>query len=269
MSLPRFLSWRIERLTARILDSVIRRLYRRFPARYQDSFDVLITAQADAALTSARYYQEHMLSSPNLPSDLDLLEYSVRHAPETGLVLEFGVATGRTINHLASLCPDRTIYGFDVFSGLPETWRTGFSEGTFAREHPPTVRSNVRLVPGLFESTLPAFLEEHRDESAALVHIDCDLYSSTRTVLDTLAPRLRPGSIIVFDEFFNYPGWKHHEFKAWQEFVTRFCVSFDYLGLVSRHQQVAVKLTAIKNASGSAIPAPDERPGPASAVQPH
>ena len=26
-------------------------------------------------------------------------------------------------------------------------------------------------------------------------------------------------TIIVFDEFYNYPGWKHHEYKAFTEFL--------------------------------------------------
>ena len=249
MKLPHFLAWRIDRLTEFAVDSVAHVMSRRFPARYQDSFDVLITAQADAALTSAQYYQQHMLTAPNLASDLDLLEHAVRLAPLTGLVLEFGVATGRTINHLASLCPERELFGFDVFSGLPETWRTGFAEGTFARTQMPAVRAKVHLVSDLFEASLPAFLADHPDESVALLHVDCDLYSSTCTVLDALAARMRPGTVIVFDEFFNYPGWMHHEFKAWTEFVARHRVSFEHIGFVSRHQQVAVQITAIDAAA--------------------
>jgi hypothetical protein len=31
--------------------------------------------------------------------------------------------------------------------------------------------------------------------------------------------RLASGSVIVFDEYFNYPGWKVHEFKAFQDDV--------------------------------------------------
>jgi len=39
-------------------------------------------------------------------------------------------------------------------------------------------------------------------------------YSSTKTVFDTLADRIVPGTVIVFDEFFNYPGSKRGESKG-------------------------------------------------------
>jgi hypothetical protein len=49
----------------------------------------------------------------------------------------------------------------------------------------------------------------------------------------------------VFDEYFNYPGWQQHEFKAWQEFVAASGLSYEYLGLVRNNQQVAVRITSI------------------------
>ena len=62
--------------------------------------------------------------------------------------------------------------------------------------------------------------------------------------------RLQPGSIIVFDEYFNYANWERHEFKAWQEFVTKYGVNHEYLvsqvflgltiGLAWRFQPVAI-----------------------------
>ena len=37
------------------------------------------------------------------------------------------------------------------------------------------------------------------------------------------------GSIIVFNEYFNYPNWKQHEYKAFQEFVQQHDVQYEYL----------------------------------------
>jgi len=45
-----------------------------------------------------------------------------------------------------------------------------------------------------------------------------------------LADRIVPGTIILFDEYFNYPNWERHEFKAFQEFVTDRAASYPYLG---------------------------------------
>ena len=53
----------------------------------------------------------------------------------------------------------------------------------------------MRLYKGWFEQTLPAFLEGQRGRARAelriaFVHMDCDIYSSTKCVLDCLAPHL-------------------------------------------------------------------------------
>jgi len=127
----------------------------------------------------------------------------------------------------------------DVFTGLPETWRTGFPAGEFAQE-PPDV-PGAAVVAGLFEDTLPTFLAE-TDEAIAFMHVDCDLYSSTRTVLDLTSDRLVPDAVLVFDEFFNYPGWQQHEYRAWTEFVERTGRSFEYLAYTGNHEQVVVRL---------------------------
>ncbi|WP_066332503.1 class I SAM-dependent methyltransferase [Azohydromonas lata] len=206
-----------------------------------DSFDMLHFAKVDAALRSARYYQEHMLTAKNLPNDLEHLSFALQHVTIPGLYLEFGVATGRTINHIAKARPDDTIYGFDVFSGLPETWRTGYDAGTFARTAFPEVPSNCKLVPGLFDDTLPMFIQEMKRD-VAFIHVDCDLYRGTCTILETCRPYMKSGTVICFDEYFNYPGYEQHEIRAWKEFCDRYGVHYEYLGFVSSHQQVSVRI---------------------------
>lgn len=78
----------------------------------------------------------------------------------------------------------------------------------------------------------------------SFVHIDCDLYSSTKTVLQHLSPRLRPGSIIVFDEYFNYPGWQDNERKAFVEYLENSDLDGEYIGFASSGQSVCVRLKA-------------------------
>jgi Macrocin-O-methyltransferase (TylF) len=60
---------------------------------------------------------------------------------------------------------------------------------------------NVEVIVGLFADALPPFLAQH-EGNAALIHIDCDLYSSTNTVLELLAPRITAGTMIALDEHF-------------------------------------------------------------------
>ena len=147
-----------------------------------------------------------------------------------GLWLEFGVFSGTTVNIIARFT-DQTVYGFDSFIGLPENWRDGKEQGRYSCEGQlPAVSKNVELVPGWFEETLPKFLEQH-SQPVAFVHIDCDLYSSTRTILDAMKHRLVPGSVIVFDELFNYPGFEQHEIKAFYEFLSQNNIECEWIGI--------------------------------------
>ena len=167
----------------------------------EDSYDILTFANIHAAFESAKYYSEKMNKVTNFESDLALLSHAMNIRTVNGLILEFGVASGRTINHISSLTTE-IIYGFDIFSGLPETWRTGFEAGVFLREDLPKVNSNVKLVEGLFENTLDAFLELH-SEPISLLHVDCDLYSATKTIFDKLENLFVSGTVIIFDEYLN------------------------------------------------------------------
>jgi Macrocin-O-methyltransferase (TylF) len=137
-----------------------------------------------------------------------------------GCVVECGVYRGTSIRKLATL--GRATIGFDSFEGLPETWHRPddgrFVKGFFAVDSLPEVPDNVTLVPGWFEDTLPAWTPP---EQIALLHVDCDLYSSTRTVLESLETYFADGIVIVFDELVNYPGYEDHEAKALAEFLVR------------------------------------------------
>jgi predicted O-methyltransferase YrrM len=135
-----------------------------------------------------------------------------------GLILEFGVATGDTINKIAKAVENRTVYGFDSFEGLPEDWRPGYGTGSFKQNKIPEVLPNVQLVVGLFSDTLPKFVQEHT-EPVAFIHVDCDLYSSTKCIFDNLKDKMQDGTIIAFDEIRAYPGFEQHEYKAFNEFL--------------------------------------------------
>ena len=79
------------------------------------------------------------------------------------------------------------------------------------------------------------------------MHVDCDLYSSTATVLQQVGPRLVPGSVVCFDEYWNYPGWQDHEHRAWQEYVEASGIRFEYATYTSNDEQVAMRVTALRN----------------------
>ncbi len=179
-----------------------------------------------------------------------LAYYSLLKSKPNGLLLEFGVANGESINYLASILPNRIFYGFDCFSGLPEAWYT-LPRGHFKVETLPTIRENVKLVSGMFQDTLSNFLAEH-EEKVRFLHLDADLYSSTFYVLKMLIEkeRLQEGTVIQFDELFNYTNWwKDGEFKALQELTLIYKIKYEILGFsflgCYLGQQVAIKISKI------------------------
>jgi hypothetical protein len=221
------------------------RAQRQLLGLHTDVIDYDATAVRLASEDSARYMIQHMRAVPNFETDYDLHDWVVGEVDldlmHRGLVLEFGVATGRTLNHFARLLPGKTVYGFDGFQGLPEDWTSRMRRGFFARDSLPAVRSNCHLVVGWFDQTLPKWIK-HNHQPVALLHVDCDLYSSTVTILNNLRHQIVPGTVIVFDEYINYPGWQLDEFRAWQEYVKKHNVQYEYIGRVSKHQKVAVRV---------------------------
>ena len=161
------------------------------------------------------------------------------------LFLEFGVFEGWSINFCSSLIPEAKFYGFDSFKGLPATSGVWVKGEFDVKEKLSKVNKNVSLIKGYFNETLPKFLEEHK-EKAAFIHIDCDLYSSTKTIFENIYDRIVPNTVIQFDEYYNYPGWRNHEFKAFQEFCKKYSVEYEYIGISSTYQ-VAVVIKSIKN----------------------
>ena len=103
---------------------------------------------------------------------------------------------------------------------------------------------------GWFADVLPDFPAEHPGP-VALLHVDCDLYSSMMTVLQHVGPRLGVGSVVVFDEFYNYPGWEEHEHRAWREYATSAGLSFEYLGITMDEEQVSVRITDLARTRGA------------------
>jgi hypothetical protein len=213
---------------------------------YTDVIDTEFTAARLASEESARYVLEHMRAVPNFDTDYDLHKWvattQTKPLLAQGLVLEFGVATGRTLNQFARWFPGTTVYGFDGFQGLPEDWTSRMRRGFFARKSLPKVRENCHLVVGWFDDTLPGFVKKIGRKPIKLLHIDCDLYSSTVTILKNLHHNIVPGTVIVFDEYMNYPGWQLDEFRAWQEYVKKHNIKYEYIGRVSRHQKVAIRV---------------------------
>jgi len=175
-------------------------------------------------------------------------EACVAEASRDGLYLEFGVHRGRSIGHIAS-CTTNKVYGFDSFEGIPEKWERGeeslpqyafdlkshiphgmikgHDQSTQPHRDPSSTQStepwpkNVELIKGWFDKTLPLFIKraEVAPHKVSFLHIDCDLYSSTKTIFKFLGDKITDGTIIAFDEIYGYKGFHKDEAKAFAEFL--------------------------------------------------
>lgn len=176
---------------------------------------------------------------PHIHGDCNLTHFGhcFKYVDLDGLWLEFGVYKGGSIGTIATCNPNKTIYGFDSFEGLPEFWNKENPKGTFTLqgEVPPKIfrgsniihgevyqdwNPNISLIKGLFEDVLPKFVEEH-SENIAFIHVDSDLYSSAKTIFKFFKDRIIPGTVICFDDWCGYPDCvnRDHEIKAFAEFL--------------------------------------------------
>ena len=178
----------------------------------------------------------------------------LQHKSDT-LWLEFGVFSGNTVNYISNFTRDY-VYGFDSFEGLPEDWRDGINKGRFNMNgNLPQVNKNVKLIKGWFNETLSEFIKTH-NKKVSFIHMDADLYSSTKCIFDNLKEYIDTDCIIVFDELINYPGFDGEtgELKAFYEFVTENKVDYEWIGMdgevdltgnLRYNEQVAVVIHSI------------------------
>jgi predicted O-methyltransferase YrrM len=226
----------VDAVTERMADRVARKMLSQYYFRELHPATLL---QREAQAEAAAYVKEKMPEALYFMEREPLLRYAVDRASRPGLFLELGVFSGKSIWVIAQRTSS-AVHGFDSFEGLPEDW-TGNKDpkGQYSTGgRLPDVPANVRLYRGWFADTLPPFLQAHPDD-IAFMHIDCDLYSSTREVLEATGPQIREGTVMVLDDYFNFPGWRNHEFKALQDFVARTAMQYRYLGY-ARHQVALV-----------------------------
>jgi hypothetical protein len=200
--------------------------------------------------TAKKFVETYLKGAKALESDAGVLRFASDHIKlKNGFILEMGVATGRTINFIAALNPTKKVFGFDSFEGLPTDWvrlDITLKAGKFKFIGSDTcipVLKNVVLYKGLFKTVLPVFKDQILKENPiAFLHIDGDLYQSAKDVFDTIGDNIVGGTIIVFDELYNYPGYEAHEWKAFQEFIQEKNLKIEFLAFNRLHEQVAVRV---------------------------
>ena len=155
-----------------------------------------------------------------------------------GDIAEFGVGSGTSFKALVRLNnilnksrphkgAVKSVYGFDSFEGLPALNKQIDLAGTDGAEHGDmreggfnssktmgslldfcSQNGNCKIIKGWFADTVRDFVGKNPSLSFSLIHVDCDLYSSTKEVLNLCLKRLNVGGVILFDEIFHkgFPG---------------------------------------------------------------
>jgi O-methyltransferase len=112
---------------------------------------------------------------------------------------------------LKQLGLSKRVHLFDSFEGLPEPdshrdkgYRKGQFKSNFdlllARIQELELTDIIQVHRGWFRDTVTSFLEQ-KSLRIALLHVDCDLYSSTRDCFPALYPFVSPGGAVVLDDF--------------------------------------------------------------------
>lgn len=133
---------------------------------------------------------------------------------------EFGCCGGKTFAlayHEATRHKHKAkLWAFDSFQGLPAPKEAKDSHPKWVEKKLSTPldqfhklcatqrvpRDAYNVVPGFYDKTLLPMANTEAPQNIALAYIDCDLYSSTKEVLQFLMPRLKHGMIIAFDDYF-------------------------------------------------------------------
>ena len=147
----------------------------------------------------------------------------IKHKENT-LWLDFGVKCGGNANYI-SIKTDDKMYGFYNNNGFPEKWEN--DNYVFTK-----IKDDLIVSNGPYNETVKNFITT-QNKKISFIHIDCDYYSSTKYVLNTIKNYIDNDCIIIFDELVNYPGFDgpNGELKALYEFITENNINYKWIGM--------------------------------------
>ena len=198
----------------------------------------------NVAKETFNYFQKYFEKSVLLKSKIKIRDYSITKSflndkNQENYYLEFGVNKGDSSNFFSKYV--NKLYAFDSFEGLEEDWAgTHSAKGRLNYNRKvPKLNSNVEPIIGWVEDTLDDFLKKHNPK-INFVHLDMDTYTPTKFTLLKLKPYLVNNAIIIFDELYNYPGWKNGEFKALTEVFEE--KEYEFRAFNLRGKQVVIQI---------------------------
>ena len=155
--------------------------------------------------------------------------------------LEFGVGRGTSSKIFLKHLEKKKLYGFDSFVGLKEDWvGQNYPANSLSQKGiVPKLGPNFFPIQGWIQDTLPEFLKKN-PKKINFIHVDCDTYETTKFILSNLKPYLIKGCVILFDELYNFPGWRAGEYKALKEVFNE--NEYKYLAFSYNKNNVTIQL---------------------------
>lgn len=156
-----------------------------------------------------------------------------------GAIAEVGVFEGGSALLINEAKGPRKLYLFDTFSGLPSVVNidsTQFHKGQFPSDYAAVSRlftdTNVLVSKGIFPQETGHLV---KDERFSFVHLDVDIYNTTKDCLEFFYPRMSKGGVILSHDYTTAPGVR----KAFDDF---FKDKPEIILEPSRSQALVVKL---------------------------
>lgn len=212
-------------LDARSSEGANRQFNARKPFSHRPPYDPVFSERVPLLQAFSLALGNYRTGSGCRPGRIGALRTLLR-PPAPFRAVECGVFSGNSLCACASIARDQGVdfqfWGLDTFEGLPKlsdidkqfappkaSYRT---RRLFTDTSVDTVRQlldeagfgeEIHLVPGLFAKTLPRLAEA----TYHFVNIDCDLYEPHLECLDYFYPRMVPGGIVFFDDYYSidYP----------------------------------------------------------------
>lgn len=153
-----------------------------------------------------------------------------------GDFVECGVWRGGNLALMRKFCNyhklEISIFGYDTFEGMPDATQEDIDlNGNLASEAMKRVKKNeklqnihayagidqvkrnlekleafngVKLIKGMVENTLAK--KQNLPNKISILRLDTDFYSSTKTELEILFPRLVKGGVLIIDDYGHFKG---------------------------------------------------------------
>lgn len=174
-------------------------------------------------------FQNQILESKIIEDRNDYFREIAKHSIVDGDVVEMGVFNGQSLKMIEEAFPDDNIFGFDSFKGLPEDWVTSDDytvpksffnlDGIFSGS-----LDRTKILNGWFCDSIAQ--NKNNINQLKFLHVDCDLYSSTKTILEEFNDHIKVGTTIAFDEFMQFPEAKSKWYSNWQEGEYKACIEW-------------------------------------------